>query len=94
MKNKLILLYMFFAHPILFWKYFIRPESKYFLANGMNQSIKNGPLLFGKKVRFVNYTRVNFYGNGKLLFGDGCYICQRNSFLVGDNITIENGVLM
>ena len=48
MKNKLILLYMFFAHPILFWKYSIRPESKYFLANGMNQSIKNGPLLFWK----------------------------------------------
>ncbi|HEM3688430.1 TPA: acyltransferase [Streptococcus suis] len=94
MKNKLILLYMFFAHPILFWKYSIRPESKYFLANGMNQSIKNGPLLFGKKVRFGNYTRVNFYGNGKLSFGDGCYIGQRNSFLVGDNITIENGVLM
>lgn len=94
MKKILILVYMFFAHPVIFWKYTIRHNSKYFLVNGHNQNIKIKGLRVEKNVRIGNYTRINFYDKGKLYFGEGCYMGQRNSFLVGADIHIGAGVLM
>lgn len=94
MKNTLILVYMFFAHPILFWKYTIKKKSRFFLMNGIKQNVRTKRLIVGHNVRIGNYTRINFYNNGSLTIGDGCYIGQRNSFLVGADITIGNGTLM
>ncbi len=94
MKKILILVYMFFAHPIMFWKYSIRCNSKYFLVNGYNQNIKTKGLTVEKNVRTGNFTRIDFYDKGKLHFGEGCYMGQRNSFLVGADIHIGAGVLM
>lgn len=91
MKNTLILVYMFFAHPILFWKYTIKKKSRFFLMNGIKQNVRTKRLIVGHNVRIGNYTRINFYNNGSLTIGDGCYIGQRNSFLVGADITIGNG---
>lgn len=94
MKNILILVYMFFAHPILFWKYSIKKKSRFFLMNGTNQSVRTKRLIVGCNVRIGNFTRMNFYDSGSLTIGDGCYIGQRNSFLVGADIAIGNGTLM
>ena len=62
--------------------------------NGFSQDIKTDRLIVGKKVRIGNYTRINFYSNGSLYIDDGCYIGQRNSFLVGADINIGKGTLM
>lgn len=94
MKNILIVIYMSLFHPILFIKYTIRDSSRFFLANGNMQNIKINNLILGRKVRFGNFTRVNFYDKGSLKIGNDCYIGQRNSFLVGADIIIGDKVLM
>lgn len=88
------MLYMLVFHPILFWKYTIKSNSRYFLTNGFSQNIKTKGLILGKNIRFGNYTRVNFYDKGVFSIGDNCYIGQRNTFLVGDDIIIGKEVLM
>lgn len=94
MKKIVKLLYMFLFHPVLFWKYSVQKNSRYFFVNGLNQTIKTRYLKVGKCVRLGNFTRINFYDKGILQIGDGCYIGQRNSFLVGADICVGNEVLM
>jgi len=94
MRKILILVYMFFIHPILFWKYTVQKKSWLFLANGLSQNIRTKKLIMEKNVRVGNYTRINFYSKGILTIGEGSYMGQRNSFLVGADITIGKGVLM
>lgn len=94
MKKILIMIYMFIFHPMLFWKYTIRDSSRYFLANGNMQNIKTRNMIIGRRVRVGNFTRINFYDSGMLKIGNGCYIGQRNTFLVGEDIIIGDNVLM
>ncbi|MEG1717024.1 MAG: DapH/DapD/GlmU-related protein, partial [Lachnospiraceae bacterium] len=94
MKKVLLILYMLIIHPILFWKYTIRADSRLFFTNGVIQSINTKGLKLGRNVRFGKNTRIDFYDTGFMRIGDGCYIGQNNTFLVGADISIGNGVLM
>lgn len=94
MRKISIYIYMMIIHPVLFFNYTMRKKSRFFLANGRHQHIQIKSLAVGSSVRIGDYTRINFYDVGKLIIGNGCYIGQRNSFLVGADIIINEGVLM
>ncbi len=94
MRRVFIFLYMLFVHPVLFFKYTIKGKSRGFLANGRRQHIKTSQLDISKNVRVGYDTRVNFYDKGRLCFGEGCYMGNRNSFLVGGDITLGKNVLL
>lgn len=95
MRSLLIIAYMFLRHPILFWKYTAKKRSSGFLVNGSSRSIKTTHLVVGKNVRFGHDTRINFFGDNdqRLIIGNNCYFVNRNSFLVGGEISIGNNVL-
>lgn len=94
MKLIITLVYMFVCHPILFFRYSIRRRSKYFLVRGASSKIHTKGLILKSKVRLGDDTRIDFYANGRLSIGEKCYLGNRNSFLVGADITIGNRVLM
>ena len=85
---------MFFFHPILFFKYSIRKECRYFLVRGSSSKIHIKGLKMKSEVRFGDETRLDFYANGQLIIGNHCYFGNRNSFLVGADITIGDRVLI
>lgn len=85
MRNILIIVYMLFRHPLLFFKFTVKSHSKGFLVNGSAKDLKTNRLAVGKNVRFGRDTRIAFYGpqNEQLEIGDGCYFVNNNQFLVG-----------
>ena len=56
-------------------------------------------ICIGDNTTILNNARIQVYNditklNSKLYIGNSCYIGYNNSFLVGENIIIEDGVLM
>ena len=94
MRFLLEILYMFISHPILFFKYSIRKRSRGFFVKGTASKLHTRQLVVDTNVRFGDDTRIDFYSGGKLLVGKNCYFGNRNSFLVGADITIGYRVLM
>lgn len=94
MKQILVYFYMLLNHPILFWRFTVRNG---LLIKG-NASIRHSnKMVIGKNVTIGKSVRINFYdGNDqkKLLIGDGCYFCNRNTFLCGGEINIDKNVLI
>ena len=95
MRTILIIVYMLFRHPLLFFKYTIKTQSRGFLVNGSAKDLKINRLTIGKNVRFGHDTRIGFYGtqNEWLTIGDNCYFVNGNSFLVGGAISIGSNCL-
>lgn len=85
---------MFLLHPILFFKYTIRKESRKFIVRGSSSKIHTKHLILEPNVRFGDDTRIDFYSNGKLIIGENCYFGNRNSFLIGADVVIGYRVLM
>lgn len=85
---------MFAFHPILFFKFSIRKKSRYFLVRGSASKIHTKGLVMKSKVRLGDDTRMDFYADGKLIIGNNCYCGNRNSFLVGADISIGDRVLI
>ena len=52
-------------------------------------------IVFGKSVRIGDGVRIQSYNkDAKLILGDHVYICNRNSFLLGGNISIGENTLI
>ena len=90
MKSILKIVYMFFRHPFLFFKYTLKRESKGFFVNGSSRYMKSTNLVVGKNVRLGSFNRINFFSDEKLSIGNDCYICNYNTFLIGGKIRIGN----
>lgn len=96
MKRVIKLIYMFLFHPVLFFRFSIKNNlivMKRAEVKGMDQ------VKIGENVRIGNDLRISVFNIGekksiKLIVGDGCYFCNRNSFLVGGNIEIGKNVLV
>ena len=94
MKRILKVFYMFLFHPVLFFKYSIKKDSKGLLVKGTANNLHTKGLIIGKNVRFGNNIRIDFYAHGKLRIGNNCYFVNNNTFLVGDDIIIGDKVLV
>lgn len=56
-------------------------------------------IFIGDNTTILNGSRMQVYNqltglDAKITIGNNCYICYNNSFLAGENITLEDGVLM
>lgn len=94
MKKILKRTYMLIFHPVLFFCFTINNG---FLVR-RNPDIKNKrKMQLGRNVRIGNDVRINIYSKKKekeLFIGEGCYIGNRCTFLVGGKMEIGRDVLI
>lgn len=97
MKKIIKNLYMLILHPILFFRFTIKSKSKNFCVK-QRSNIKNVNCLeVGMNVNIGTDVRINFFDQSNknhLFIGDNVYICNRNSFIVGGNISIGGNTII
>lgn len=84
-------IFMLLHHPVLFFK-----NIRKCIFVGKQSLIKNSNQInFGVKVRIGNQVRIQFYKKDAVLnLKDGVYMGNRNTFLLGGNISIGENTLL
>lgn len=98
MKKYIKSLYMALFHPILFFSFHIRHESRRFFIKRQSHVKGIRQIAMGTDVQIGYGARIQFFHEDthekKLYIGDGSYICNRVSLLVGAEIEIGHDCLI